>query len=122
MSAQDQAQREKRKQVKREATRALVAAAREGEPMTYNEFTQELKTVSFQPRSPQTNALLSEISRTEDAQGRGMLSVFVVDQKKRRPGDGFFELAEELGRDVSDRDAFFKRELAAVHRYWADQN
>lgn len=122
MSAQDQAKREKREQVRREATRALVAAAKEGETMTYDEFTQELKTASFRPRSPQTNALLSEISRREDAQDRGMLSVVVVEKQKRIPGDGFFELAEELGRDVSDRDAFFQGELAAVHRYWADQN
>jgi hypothetical protein len=54
--------------------------------------------------------LLGQISKAEDAEGRGMLSVIVVHktgEKRGQPGDGFFKLAQEFGRDVRDRLQFW---------------
>jgi hypothetical protein len=35
-----------------------------------------------------------------------------------RPGPGFFELAEKLGRDTSDIVKSWVDELKKVHAYW----
>jgi hypothetical protein len=58
-------------------------------------------------------ALLREISMEEDAAGRGLLSAVVV-RGSGLPGGGFFQLAEERGRDTSDREACWRAEHARV--------
>jgi hypothetical protein len=59
--------------------------------------------------------MLGEISEEEDALGRGMLSVLVVHKGDgQRPGSGFFQLANKLGRDTSDKDLCWTIELQRV--------
>jgi hypothetical protein len=36
------------------------------------------------------------------------------------PGQGFYELAESLGFDVSDREEFWIAELNRVFAYWSN--
>lgn len=57
---------------------------------------------------------IEEISSEEDAAGRGMLTVLVVHKGDVRPGDGFFELARSLGRDVRDRERVWITEFNRV--------
>jgi hypothetical protein len=48
-----------------------------------------------------------------------MLSVLVVHKEgDQRPGEGFFEWAEELGYTVGDRDEFWIGMLNKVYAYW----
>jgi hypothetical protein len=81
-------------------------------------LTQEIKAISFRPDSQSLSQLLSEISAAEDKKGKGLLSVVVVRKDNGMPGDGFFDLASKLGRDVSDRQGLFGRELSTVHARW----
>jgi hypothetical protein len=62
--------------------------------------------------------MLGEISPEEDAAGHGMLTVIVVHKHDQQPGQGFFELAEELGRDVSDRPQYWIQDWNRVRTYW----
>ena len=67
--------------------------------------------------------ILAEISREEDAAGRGMLSAVVVHKKGiKRPGTGFFKLAKELGRDTSDKKRCLKEELDKVFSCWSTRD
>ena len=63
--------------------------------------------------------MLGEISGEENAAERGMLSVIVVHKSgDKQPGPGFFEFAEELGRDTSDILKCWVDELKKVYAYW----
>lgn len=64
--------------------------------------------------------ILEPISRCEQRHGRPMLTALVVKADKRRlPGDRFFDLAREYGRltDQSDRE-FWREECERVYEYW----
>lgn len=50
-----------------------------------------------------------------------MLSVIVVHKDRdMEPGNGFYECAEALGLDISDRLAFWVRQLHKVHGFWSN--
>ncbi len=87
-------------------------------PMTYGELCSSLTTIAIEPHSFALAHMLGEISDDEDSAGRGMLSAYVVSKETGGPGAGFFELAEQLGRKVGDRDEFWIAELARVEVAW----
>jgi DNA-binding IclR family transcriptional regulator len=63
--------------------------------------------------------MLDELSIDEDGAGRGLITVLVVHKSgDYRPGPGFFELAASGGRDVSDIDRTWLRELRTVWGHW----
>jgi len=67
------------------------------------------------------DGMLSVVSNNEFASGRGLLSVIVVHKYgDMEPGLGFYELAQSLGLDVSDRVKCWIRELHRVHDYWSN--
>jgi hypothetical protein len=106
---------------KREARAAMVAAIQRGRTITYGELTAKISTIHFEPDAHVFHELLGQISKTENDEGRGMLSVVVVygtGEKRGQPGDGFFKLARELGRDVHNRDEFFSLEFRRVQQAW----
>lgn len=91
-----------------------VASLRQTIP--YSEVVSQVRAVHLERDSPLFAQMLDEISRQSNAEGRGMLSAVVVHKgDDRRPGDGFFKLGSELGRDTSDRIAFYAAELQRVH-------
>jgi hypothetical protein len=98
----------------------LVERAKVRGMIPYSELTQNVESIHLEPDSYALAAMLGEISADEDAAGRGMLSVIVVYKDgDMQPGPGFFELAEELGRDTSDILSCWISELKKVHRVWS---
>lgn len=87
-------------------------------PMTYGELCSDMKSIDIEPHSYALAHVLGEVSDDEDSAGRGMLSAYVVSAETGGPGGGFFELADKLGRDVRDRDAFWVDELRRVETAW----
>ena len=110
--------------VKQEMRSAIVQRAKQRDKISYSEL---LETVTVLPldldRVDHRNIMaemLGEISLAEDKAGRGMLSALVVHKTgDREPGQGFFEYAEVLGKDISDRLAFWVVEMNKVHDYWS---
>jgi len=98
----------------------LIEVAREARTVTYFEAAG---AVGFRLHTPEARAafagLLRDISNEEHQAGRPMLSALVVLQGNRRPGQGFFDLAAELGL-VGDKspDEFHRDEVDRVHAYW----
>ena len=87
--------------------------------ITYVELAHRFADGQFVPNDPALGALLGEISAAEDEMGRGLLSALVVRQDTGLPGAGFFRMAAARGRDVSDRQACWKRERDRVYAAWA---
>jgi hypothetical protein len=102
---------------KKEATCAIV---KKRAPIFYSDLTRRIKSIAFGPHDYAFHALLYEISVEEDAAGRGMLTVLVVRQEDGLPGQGFFDLAEKLGRDVSDRIRCYGEETKVVLSHCED--
>src|SRR5665213_3075279 len=91
-----------------------VAARRQ--TIAYSELSQQLTSIHIGARDPAMDALLSQVSEEEDSHGRGMLSVLVVHkQGDKRPGEGFFDCAAGLGKDISDREIFWISEIRRVY-------
>lgn len=83
-----------------------VAAA--GETITYEELRQQVGLEG------DLVPLLRSVSVAEDEAGRGLLSAVVVQSSSGRPGAGWFRLAAERGRDVTDPDAAWQAERAKL--------
>ena len=104
---------------KEEMRRILIERAKVRGMISYSELVAQMRTIYITPESYALAAMLGEISRAEDAVGRGMLTVIVVHKSgDMQPGPGFFELARELGRDTSDVLKCWVDELKKVHAYW----
>jgi hypothetical protein len=96
---------------KEEAIRAIV---QKRSPIFYSDLTRRISSIAFGPHDYSFHSLLYEISVEEDAAGRGMLSALVVRQEDGLPGQGFFDLAKKLDRDVSDRIRCWNEETKVV--------
>lgn len=91
--------------------------------MSYTDVTQQLRSVDLDCRDPRLNTLLEQVSQMEDKIGRGMLSALVVHKSgDKLPGQGFFDLAKRLGRDVKDQAVCWAIEVEKVYKYWQNQN
>jgi hypothetical protein len=106
---------------KREATDLLVEVARRRSRIAYSELVAKVTEIELSPHDSRLFHLLGEISRDEDAAGRGMLTAIVVHKSgDMQPGPGFFELAKLLGRSTKDPLACWIHEFNRVHDYWAN--
>jgi molybdopterin synthase catalytic subunit len=104
---------------KQEMREILIERAKVRGVIPYSELAAAVQTSRLEPESYTLAAMLGEISRSEEAAGRGVLSVIVVHKSgDMQPGSGFFELADELGRDTSDILKYWVDELKNVHAYW----
>jgi hypothetical protein len=105
---------------KQEIRQILSQRAKLRGMIPYSELTAQLQSVQLEANSFALFSLLGEVSWDEDKAGRGMLSVIVVHKAgDMQPGQGFFELARDLGRDTSDILACWVAELKKVHAYWS---
>ena len=102
-----------------EAKRLLIERATVRGMMPYSELVSKMQTIKLEPHDPKLFKFLGEISSEEDKAGNGMLTVIVVHKHgDMQPGPGFFELAQELGRNTSDILKCWVDELHKVHGKW----
>jgi hypothetical protein len=107
--------------VKDEVRRVLIETAKTGGLITYSRLIGKLKSTNkLHHRSPALGYMLGEISCDENAEGRGMLTAIVIRKYGGRPGPGFFHLASMLGRDVSDKDICWSKEVEFVRSHWGN--
>jgi hypothetical protein len=93
----------------------LTACARRRVTTTYSELCSEVTAIHLRPYSFAIVAFLNEICTEEDAAHGVMMASLVVRKDTGIPGDGYFGHAGSLGRDTSDREAFWRSE---VERVW----
>src|SRR5579872_5681904 len=90
-------------QAKQEAIRAILIHART-RPIFYSELTTHIGSIAFDPHRFDFHELLYQISAEEDAAGRGLISALVVHKHDGMPGQGFFDMAQTLGRDITNKE------------------
>ncbi len=106
-------------EAKAEGKRIISSRARGGRTISYSDLAAELSTLTLDAHDVCLAHLLGDISTEENAARRGMLSVLVVHKSgDMRPGEGFFDLARQLGRDVSDENSCWVKELEFVFGIW----
>lgn len=101
---------------KQQANAFIQQRARERGTLTYAELCREVTAITLKPRSWAIMGFLNEICTEADAKHGIMLATLVVRADTGLPGDGYFRHAERLGRDVADREAYWRRE---AERVWA---
>ena len=103
-----------------EATSAMIAAAKAESIITYSDLCRRIISIEFSPHDSSLHSLLGEISIEQNSSNYGMLSaVVVLKNGEKRPGAGFYTLAEELGRDTSDQLKLWVDELHKVYKHWS---
>ena len=91
--------------------------------IAYWELMPQITSIILPYDDSRVSYFLGEISEEEDRAGRTMLTAIVVHKSGDMfPGPGFFELAEKLGRDVSDELKCWVNEFNRVHDYYANRN
>ena len=101
---------------KQQANAFIQQRARERGTLTYAQLCREVTAITLKPRSWAIMGFLNEICTEADAQYGIMLATLVVRADTELPGDGYFRHAERLGRDISDREAYWHSE---AERVWA---
>ena len=108
------------REAKNEMRQILVKRAKSRGMISYSELVTGIRRISLDPRSRALAVMLNEISVEEDAAGRGLLSVIVVHKDgDMQPGQGFFELARQRGRDTRDVLKCWVDESRRVYTYWS---
>jgi hypothetical protein len=105
----------------------LKEVARNGNLITYGEIAPLANLNMENPDDRNRIAyILGDISKYENEQGRPLLSSIVVLAGIGYPGEGFFNLARELGLHIGTKEFddldFFAQEVKRVHAYWKNRN
>jgi len=101
---------------KTQANAFIQQRARERSTLTYAELCREVTAITLKPRSWAIMGFLNEICTEADAKYGIMLATLVVRADSGLPGDGYFRHAERLGRDVTERETYWRSE---AERVWA---
>jgi hypothetical protein len=97
----------------------LVKTAQAQKVTTYLEIAGRFGWQADIPQYQKLGGILSEISCSENAKGRPLLSAVAVLPEIGYPSKGFFLLARELGVSTCcDERSFFYHELKRVHAFW----
>ena len=103
----------------------LISAAQKRDMVYYNEVASILGI--HQPghhMAREVGQVLGEISEDEHRAGRPMLSAVAI-ATKGPPGEGFFSLANRLGKysgsTLDDELSFWEHERDEVYRVWATE-
>lgn len=104
-----------------ESYKALIRAAREHNPATYKLLMEIMKLKPGNYAQAQVGIMLGEISEDTVRAGLPMLSAVVVGTETKRPSEGFFQLAVELGRlpagcGEAQKMVFWESELQRVYK------
>lgn len=105
----------------------LIEVAKNEDTVTYGEVAHHFgKTIKGNHDITLWSALLEEISHTENAEGRPLLSALVVRADDGLPGGGFYPMARAAGRygglTPKDKVEFAVNEIKRLHEYWTQQD
>jgi hypothetical protein len=117
----DATDEQRRRRARIEAQRVLEKVAASKTTVTYSQLASKITAMRYAPNGEAFSELLCDISRASHGKGRGLLSAVVVHADDGLPGDGFFALAEALGRGGVDRETGWEEEVAEVYSAWAEQ-
>ena len=109
---------------KEEMKIAIIEQAKREDMISYSGLLENVKSLKLNIEEIDHRSImaemLGEISLAEDRADRGMLSALVVHKTgDKEPGQGFFDYAEILGRDIADKTSCWVKEVKKVYCYWS---
>lgn len=98
-----------------------IAASHTPETIAYEPLWEAATGSNFRDAAGfrRTGRMLYHIANYEYRLGRPMLTSLAVKVSTGMPAAGYFELAEEYGKDVTDGEAMWRQELDLVREFWA---
>lgn len=107
---------------KDEARLIMIGCAKTRRMIPYSDLVSQINRIELQAHDARLSHFLGEIASEEDEEGRGLLTVLVVQKSgDMQPGPGFFELAQSRGRDTSHIVETWVEELKRVFAYWSNK-
>lgn len=109
---------------KEEALQVLQerASRRHSQTISYTVLVESLTSIQIDPHDPRLSSFLEEIVVDEHRSGRPLITVLVVHKTgDQMPGEGFYEISEQLGFEVANREAFWIQEFQRTLNYWQQQ-
>jgi hypothetical protein len=104
---------------KTEIRTILIRKAKERAMIPYSDLAAQVRAVNFSAFDVRLFSILGQLSTEEHDHGRPLLSVLVVHKSgDMQPGEGFFDLAESLGRDTSSLLTAWIVEVQRVYQFW----
>ena len=95
---------------------AIVKVAEDEDCVYYGELAS---LIGLSARTSKIGPILDRINRIEHSAGRPLLSAVVIKKMSGMPGNGFFNLARNLGLHDGNRNRkYWLKELRRVHDYW----
>ncbi|OAI13677.1 hypothetical protein A1359_12115 [Methylomonas lenta] len=95
------------------------AARRHNQTISYTELVESLTAIQIGAHDPRLSSFLEEIVIAEHTNGRPLITVLVVHATgDLMPGDGFYDISEQLGFNVADSEAFWIAEFQRTLNYW----
>ena len=105
---------------KTQARSVLCEHARRKRTISYSDLADKIGAIQIEPHDIRFGYFLGQISTEDDERGLGLTTVIVVHKGGgMKPGPGFYDLAESRGRDVSNLDECFIKEMNAVFEHWS---
>jgi len=101
----------------------LVRAAMNSKIITYGDLAAQLGLPTRGHQLGQALRLkLDAISSYEHDHGRPLLSALVVRKNTRKPGKGFFKMAQRVGKMAASDDPsrFCEQEIKNIKKTWAN--
>lgn len=103
---------------KEEIRKILIQKAHGKKLISYGDLAKLMTITNLDDRKEPFFEMLGEISRDEHSEGRGMLTVVVINQEFRVPGRGFFTVARELGHAKANELEILAMESSKVFYHW----
>ena len=99
----------------------LEYQAKINQAISYGELCQKITRYKLKPNDEALHKILGEISVDEVRNGKGMLSVFCgKENQSLMPGNGFFKLAIDLGKQFGNKKDFVQLEREKIHQKLRD--
>ncbi|MFJ4126613.1 hypothetical protein ACIP3U_35680 [[Kitasatospora] papulosa] len=117
--------------IERDMHRLLRSLAKAADPsdavsacIGYKDFVQRVDPHGLDPYTSQGQMRglypkLGHISVYEHQHGRPLLSALVIRKATGRPGDGFSDLASQLGFEAAGDAGFWEHQVEQVVRFWS---
>lgn len=107
--------------LKQEMRQILIGMAKLRQTVCYSDLAAMLQSAYIHHRSPEFPRLITDMSREDELSGHASLAPLVVRKDSGIPGMGFFiNTAVETG-DLSDMEAFWRKEFERTCEYWSDK-
>lgn len=103
-----------------------IEAAQKQKTLTYKDIAEVMPDVPEDGENymaNETGAMSGAISKEMKENGHPMLSALIVHSGDGKPGKGFYDLAESLGKleDGDNKEKFWQEELDRVYKYWKNR-